>query len=84
MTSVEPAPPTDAAVTQRARLHTLIQRRRRLWRRIAILAVVTTAMVLVSLLNRDTEHLREQRRLGHTVAAALQKEFEDRRGPSER
>lgn len=81
MTPVESAPLTDAAVTQRARLHTMLQRRKRLWRRIAILAVVTTGMVLMSLRNRDTEHLRTHRRLGEMIAAALQKELEDRRRP---
>jgi hypothetical protein len=80
MTLVEPVPPTDAIVTQRAQLHTLLQRRRRLWRRIGILAAVTVAMVLVSLLNRDTQHLREQRKLGERVAAALQADYAARGG----
>ena len=77
----EPVPSTDAVVTQRARLHTLLQRRRRLWRRIVILVVATVVIVLMALLNRDTLHLRAQRKVGQMVAAALQKEFEDRRDP---
>jgi hypothetical protein len=81
MPTPEPAQPTDALVTQRARLHTLRQRRRRLWQRIATLTFVTIAMVLVVLLNRDTQHLREFRRRGQLVAAALQQEFENRGAP---
>jgi hypothetical protein len=81
MTTVEPTPLTDAAVTQRARLRTLAQRRRRLWRRITFLIVVTIAMVLAVMLNRDTQHLRGERKLGEMVATELQSEFERRRDP---
>jgi hypothetical protein len=79
MTTVEPAPPVDTVITQRARLHTLMQRRRRLWRRILVLAIVTGVMVLVATLNRDTQYLREERKRGQMVADELQKEFEVRR-----
>ena len=78
MATAEPIPPTEAVVTQRARLRTLSQRRKRLWRRIAILVIVTIVMVLVALLNRDTQHLREQRKLGQKIADALQEDYASR------
>ena len=81
MTTAEPVPPTDAVVAQRARARTLAQRRKRLWQRVALLVVVTIAMVLAVLLNRDTQHLRGERKLGQMVADELQKEFEGRRDP---
>ncbi len=81
MTTAEPVPPTDAVVAQRARARTLAQRRKRLWKRVALLVVVTIAMVLAVLLNRDTQHLRGERKLGQMVADELQKEFEGRRDP---
>lgn len=81
MTRVEPAPLADAVVTQRARARTLTQRRKRLWRRVALLVIVTIAMVLAVLVNRDTQHLRGERKLGKMVAAELQKEFEARHDP---
>jgi hypothetical protein len=82
MTMVERVPPTDAVVAQRVRARTLAQRRKRLWQRVALLVAVTIAMVLAVLLNRDTQHLRGERKLGQMVADELQKEFEDRRDPS--
>lgn len=81
MTTAEPVPPTDAVVAQRARARTLAQRRKRLWQRVALLVVVTIAMVLAVLLNRDTQHLRGERKLGQMVADELQKELEGRRDP---
>ena len=81
MTTAEPVPPTDAVVAQRARLRTLAQRRKRLWQRVGLLVLVTIAMVVAVSLNRDTQHLRAERKLGQMVADELQKEFEGRRDP---
>jgi hypothetical protein len=78
MAMAESAQLTDAVVTQRARLRTLKQRRRRLWRRIATLAIVSVVMILVVMLNRDTQHLHKLNERGQMVAAALQHEFESR------
>jgi hypothetical protein len=82
MTTAEPAPPTDAVVAQRARARTFAQRRKRLWQRVALLVAVTIAMVLAVLFNRDTQHLRGERKLGQMIADELQKEFGGRRDPS--
>lgn len=75
MPPVEEAPTTDRLVVQRARLRTLRGRRRRFWRRVAILATVMVLMILVALANRDAQHLRAVRQQAGGIAAALQERY---------
>ncbi len=81
MTTAEPATRTDEVVTQRARVYTLVQRRKRLWRRLAVFVVVAVVMILAALHNRDTQQLRVERKKGRVVATVLQEEYSSRLGP---
>lgn len=66
----------DQLVTQRARLRTMLGRRRRFWRRAAVFAAVTIVMVLVTLVTRDRQHRREMEKQATTIAAGLQERYE--------
>ena len=46
-----------------------------------MLALILAAMVVVSLINRDTQQIREEREKGELIAAALQEDFESRHRP---
>lgn len=81
MNTAKTASLDDRALTQRARVRTMLQRRRRLWRRVTVSLVVAVAMVLAILLNRDTQHLRIRMRQGEKVAAALQRAYDRTRDP---
>jgi hypothetical protein len=76
MASANPVSLDDRALAQRARVRTMQQRRRRLLRRVLTLLVVTVAMVLAILMNRDAQELRAKRKQGETIAAALQQSYD--------
>ncbi len=46
-----------------------------------MLVLILAAMVVVSLVNRDTQQIRNEREKGKLIAAALQEDFEPRRQP---
>jgi len=76
MPSVGQASTADQLVTQRARVRTMLGRRRRFWRRVAVFAAVTVVMVLVTLVTRDRQHRREMKEQATMIAAGLQERYE--------
>ncbi len=76
MTSAKSASLLDGVATQRARRRTLLERRKRFWRRIALFLVVTVVMVLVALANRDMLHRRDILEKAAIVASALQQAYD--------
>jgi hypothetical protein len=72
MTATESASPTEEVIAQRARVRTMVERRRRFWRNILVFALVTIAMVLAALFNRDTQQLRAKRKEAGMIADRLQ------------
>jgi|GEM_PF-2389011 len=81
MTNTESTPVTDKTLAQRARLNTLVQRRRRLFRRLLLFALITAGMIYVVVLNRDSTQLRLGRNMGQRLAAAFEKESAARSRP---
>jgi hypothetical protein len=78
MTSTQSTSLVDGVATQRARWRTLLERRKRFWRRILLLVLVTVIMVLVALANRDMLLRREVQKRAALVARALQHAYTNR------
>src|SRR5262245_54210852 len=66
-------------VSQRATVRVMAERRWRVWRRLAMIVVVSAVIVLLNLLQRDTQSKRGFEKHAEAIAAELQKEFEARK-----
>jgi len=75
MDSAKSASFTDGVASQRARWRTLLERRRRFWRRTVLFVLVTVVMVLAALANRDMVHRRDIQGKATIVANALQQAY---------
>lgn len=69
--------PSQPDLDRRARLRIFIQRRRRFWRSVALFILMTTAIVLLALANRDTQKWRAVCKQAEMVAEALQDAAEE-------
>jgi hypothetical protein len=72
----EPHAAAPAEIVERVRERTRHERQRRVWRALLLGVLVTALMVLLAVLNRDTQQLRLTRRVAVDIVSKLQAQFE--------
>lgn len=74
-------PRSDKFTTMRARVRTLIARRKRFWTDLTVFVVLSGAMVVATIANRDTQHFRTLKAEAEQVAETLQAYLESNGEP---
>lgn len=70
-----------SGVTSKVQLRTFLSRRGRLIRQVSLYLVITMAMLLAAIANRDSQAIRNSAARAQRIADALQREFDELHAP---
>jgi hypothetical protein len=76
MSASEHSTALDHEAAQKVSLRTLLERRRRIWRRLLLMIVVTVTIIVLALVQRDTQRIRyhagEMERIAEALRGAME------------
>lgn len=74
---------TTHQAAERANLRVMHERARRIWVRLSLVIVVTVAIIVLALAQRDNQTIRRQSRIAQQIAAEMREAYEQRRALSD-